>query len=461
MESATHSFTSRRPAAGGLPQFHLPPPNTPLDSQIPSMAAPNRFLHYPSPPPTSSPSESRQETSPYLQHTFPHVVGSKHLTSSSGVTGSDGLSPLSSSVNSSSSQSSQAGITPYNPQNNWSMPGTSSYTYGSITPGGQASIMSSGYNRHIYSPGTPGAPGAPGAPGYNSRSSQSPATADGLAPPPYDNVSHPFPMSMSGGATSHSSFASQASHPQHLQHAILGSQSSQPPTPAATAPSDNYSRAPPTPGYYAAPSSTPQQTSFTAFPTAHPSPTQVSPSTTGPTARGIPALSSQQHSPMGAPPPYGGRHYGYPTLPSGLGGAVLSNMGNPGGQMHIMGAISPLGAYHPGHTLGPHHTLYPGPANSQQDRPYKCDVCPQSFNRNHDLKRHKRIHLAVKPFPCDHCDKAFSRKDALKRHRLVKGCGSNGKTSPNSGNDGSPIEDSKMDPDEASDHSRRVKNEPA
>jgi uncharacterized Zn-finger protein len=59
----------------------------------------------------------------------------------------------------------------------------------------------------------------------------------------------------------------------------------------------------------------------------------------------------------------------------------------------------------------------------QNDRPFKCNQCPQSFNRNHDLKRHKRIHLAVKPFPCTHCDKSFSRKDALKRHILVKGCG--------------------------------------
>lgn len=90
---------------------------------------------------------------------------------------------------------------------------------------------------------------------------------------------------------------------------------------------------------------------------------------------------------------------------------------------------------------------YPGimgmhPGMPQQERPFKCDQCPQSFNRNHDLKRHKRIHLAVKPFPCEHCDKSFSRKDALKvnnytflitnsnvnvlqRHRLVKGCGKN------------------------------------
>jgi uncharacterized Zn-finger protein len=60
---------------------------------------------------------------------------------------------------------------------------------------------------------------------------------------------------------------------------------------------------------------------------------------------------------------------------------------------------------------------------NNQDRPFKCDQCPQSFNRNHDLKRHKRIHLAVKPFPCPSCDKSFSRKDALKRHILVKGCG--------------------------------------
>jgi hypothetical protein len=54
----------------------------------------------------------------------------------------------------------------------------------------------------------------------------------------------------------------------------------------------------------------------------------------------------------------------------------------------------------------------------QNDRPFKCDQCPQSFNRSCDLKRHKKIHLKLKPFPCRHCEKSFSRKDALKVRSL-------------------------------------------
>ncbi|KAI2639334.1 hypothetical protein GGS21DRAFT_424949 [Xylaria nigripes] len=458
MESpATQSILPRRPATGGLSQFHLPPPNTSLDPQIPSMVAPHRFPHYPSPPPTSSPSGSRQEiSSPYLQHSFPQVLGSNHLTSSSGV--SDSISPPSSGLNSNSSHSPHTGITQYNNQNGWSMANNSSYTYGSIASGGQSNMMSSNYNRHIYPSSAPGAPGGAGQSGYGGRSSQSPATADAL-PPPYDNVSHQFPMSISGGTTNHSSFSSQPSHPQHLQHAILGSQPSQPPTPASTAPPEAYSRAPPTPGYYTASSSTPQQNSFPAFPPPHHSPTQLSPTTTGAPTRAIPALSSQHHAPMGGHPAYGSRHYNYSTVP-GMGPVVLSNMGNPGGQMHLMGAANPLGPYHPGPALS-HHGIYPGAPSSQQDRPYRCDICPQSFNRNHDLKRHKRIHLAVKPFPCKHCDKAFSRKDALKRHRLVKGCGTNGKTSPNSGSADSPRDDQKKHLDGPGSSSGVVKDEPA
>lgn len=66
-------------------------------------------------------------------------------------------------------------------------------------------------------------------------------------------------------------------------------------------------------------------------------------------------------------------------------------------------------AGHPHAMMSHHHQQ-----QQQAERPYKCDQCPQSFNRNHDLKRHKRIHLAVKPFPCSNCEKSFSRKDALK-----------------------------------------------
>ncbi|GAB1318286.1 transcriptional regulator of sulfur amino acid metabolism [Madurella fahalii] len=59
---------------------------------------------------------------------------------------------------------------------------------------------------------------------------------------------------------------------------------------------------------------------------------------------------------------------------------------------------------------------------THQHRPFKCNVCSQRFSRNHDLKRHERIHVAAKPFQCDRCHKYFSRKDALKRHSLVKAC---------------------------------------
>ncbi|KAI1181305.1 hypothetical protein F4777DRAFT_11663 [Nemania sp. FL0916] len=337
------------------------------------------------------------------------------------------------------------------------MTNTSSYTYGSVTPGTQSSVMSSNYGRHLYSPNAPGASGGTNQPGFNSRSSQSPATADGLAPP-YDSVSHPFPMSITGGPTSHSSFSAQPSHSHHMQPAILSSQTSQPPSPAVTASSDGYSRAPPTPGYYTASSATTQQSTFPAFPPPHSSPTQLSPATTGGPARAIPSLSAQHHGPIGALQPYGNRPYNYPPGVSNMGSMVLSNMGNPGGQIHLMGAPTPLSGYHSGHTI-PHHGMYPGTQNSQQDRPFKCDACPQGFNRNHDLKRHKKIHLAVKPHPCGYCEKAFSRKDALRRHRLVKGCGNNGKTSPKSG--GSPEPDLKRDPDIPSNSSGVVKAEPA
>ena len=105
---------------------------------------------------------------------------------------------------------------------------------------------------------------------------------------------------------------------------------------------------------------------------------------------------------------------------TGALGPIMTNMHNPQSSMIMAGIPSqglPSGMMQPGYpvTSGQAAAMF-GAAQQlpMNDRPFKCDQCPQSFNRNHDLKRHKRIHLAVKPFPCGHCDKSFSRKDALK-----------------------------------------------
>lgn len=50
------------------------------------------------------------------------------------------------------------------------------------------------------------------------------------------------------------------------------------------------------------------------------------------------------------------------------------------------------------------------------DRPFRCDQCPASFARNHDLKRHMKLHDR-KAWRCAGCNKVFSRRDAIKRHK--------------------------------------------
>ena len=110
----------------------------------------------------------------------------------------------------------------------------------------------------------------------------------------------------------------------------------------------------------------------------------------------------------------------FPTFPIGsqdqnlVNGPVMTNIGQPGSQMSLVGLPQHLPAYQPGYHSGHAASMYGQQQSHNNDRPFKCDQCPQSFNRNHDLKRHKRIHLAVKPYPCGWCDKSFSRKDALK-----------------------------------------------
>jgi len=153
------------------------------------------------------------------------------------------------------------------------------------------------------------------------------------------------------------------------------------------------------------------------------SPHQAGFSMYGPAGLGIhPPNRMPVHSPSAGQPPLGYPRQPWPSysLPA-MNGPVMTNVHSPGGPMSMMGSMQPglLPGFNSGHVASSQH-LYGGhpPPHGMSapaaDRPFKCDQCPQSFNRNHDLKRHKRIHLAVKPFPCSHCDKSFSRKDALK-----------------------------------------------
>ncbi|KAK3331001.1 hypothetical protein B0H66DRAFT_84816 [Apodospora peruviana] len=423
------SFADRRPAATGLPQFSLPPPD------IPRIA-------------------------------------------------SDGISP-SSGGHSGSSQSSQPGSTLYyQPQNHMSGPWApaggsqqqqqqqqSSYTFSNSSsgaPGAPGPAGGSQQSSYAFNSASSGAPvssplgqqsftprhnnhfGAP-SPHYGSRNPSSSTNGESMANPPnYQEQGGPFPSPIGAGGPSLGStlspLSSQATTSQQhatLSQPMLTSQApagSQPPTPGQQngtpggasqgQESGGGYRAPSMQNNYYPPSSTPQQHSFPSFAPSAPqqSPTAHSPiASSGPPSRALgPVSSGGMAPPMG----YGSRNH-HPSMPPvtygppfhGTPGAILSNLNQPGHPMSVIGGP---------HGMPYHHAMHPHPQNHVYgmhaggppgDRPFKCDQCPQSFNRNHDLKRHKRIHLAVKPFPCNHCDKSFSRKDALKRHRLVKGCG--------------------------------------
>lgn len=372
------SFTARRSAASNLPTFQLPPPDLSTMHKYPAYAA----------------------------VTSAQAVASV-LTPPAGVPAD--LSPISSSVNSGSSSSS-TGIAPYNPQGYWQGPQNPNYTFnGSAppqipTPYQQNPIY---MGRQLYSPQSMGGYSGP-------RGTSSPTASEGLPPPPYELNLPPFPSSgSSGGQQSNLPTLAPQQQQQQMSNLIMNSQqpASQAPQQGPIHAPDHYgARPPPTPTYSSyATSTTPQQSSFPAY--THPSPSHQSPITSGPPQNRISPVSA--HPPSAMQPPAGqySRPYGsgYP-LPA-MSGPIMSNMHNPGNQMALVGGMN-MG-YAPQHMQ---HNMYGQHQGQQQqnDRPFKCDQCPQSFNRNHDLKRHKRIHLAVKPFPCTHCEKSFSRKDALK-----------------------------------------------
>ncbi|KAJ9611985.1 hypothetical protein H2200_003580 [Cladophialophora chaetospira] len=258
-------------------------------------------------------------------------------------------------------------------------------------------------------------------------STNSPTAGEGsaLPPPPYDiNTSQPY------GAPLQLSPPTSATHPT-AQHNIM------PPLQHGMRPPSQQS--PITPSDVSRPASNPSL--YTNIPTTTHSHHGYHYSTSTPVSQSPHphTLSAPRVSPVlhqGQVPPQPQPQFIRPPPPSyslpGMPGPIMSNVHSPGGQMTMMGNMQanmlPM-AFNSGYAANPQGMYGQQRTNTPQqppthDRPFKCDQCPQSFNRNHDLKRHKRIHLAVKPFPCNHCDKSFSRKDALKRHILVKGCGS-------------------------------------
>lgn len=382
---AHNSFTSRRPNASHLPNFELPPPQGLASAQ----KYPGSYLG------------STQSAVPAATLTS---VG--NLLTPPGNNSTDGISPVSSSATTGSSISNSNPITPFAPPPmayQTANPAAAPYSF-HPTPTTQYPPS----DRPLFSPS------------LNSvvRGNSSPSTGGGLPPPPMEMPQYQPSVSMS--APSLPTLHNQQSM---VSNGMMGGHT--PVSAGVTQPSpvhaqEALSRPPPTPTYYGSqPSSTPQQSHF-QYPTG-PSPVQQSPISAGGPLTKMSPVGTQGHVPslhQPLPPSYHSqRPYSYPH-----GGPVLSNVGNPNGGLALVGGL-PHGMMGGGFNSGTaammhqYHT-HPSHSSPQNDRPFRCDQCPQSFNRNHDLKRHKRIHLAVKPFPCGHCDKSFSRKDALKVRKL-------------------------------------------
>ncbi|ERF73053.1 hypothetical protein EPUS_09223 [Endocarpon pusillum Z07020] len=423
--NAPQSLTARRHAASNLPAFELPPP--PLSQFAASVA--QKYSSYPV---SNAPQQATSAVS----------VG--NLLTPPSNSNSDSASPAG-GIHNNSNQNNQ-GILPYTPSSYWPTgTGTTPYNTG-FTPTWQGSNAFFP-TRGMFSPSL-------GSLVRNSNNSPSGGEGQSLPPPPppppppsstYDmNVLPPFQSSMSMSAPPNSAVAFQQQQ-QAMSNAMISSQNStattshSPPISSSEAMSQKSASAPTLYGG-SQPSSTPQQPSF---PYGGPSSIQHSPhpASAPPTSRISPSMG---HSPVNNT--LSQAHFVRPPYPSyslpAMQGAIMTNVHSPGNQMSMVGNMQQgmMPQFNSGYAANAQNMYNSNPQQQHHqsvpnDRPFKCDQCPQSFNRNHDLKRHKRIHLAVKPFPCTHCDKSFSRKDALKRHILVKGCGKRGEESSSKGED--------------------------
>ncbi|OXV11200.1 hypothetical protein Egran_01039 [Elaphomyces granulatus] len=437
--TAPQPLTARRPAASTLPSFELPPPS---NFQIASA--------------------SQKYSSPTSINPVTNVSVGNLLTPPSNH--SEAAAPLSSGTSSNAVSAAQE-QSPY-PSAYWHT--QNPYAYGS----GPATHQP--WNQGVSGLFPPPRGGYSPSLGPLGRSTNQPPVTEGMSQS-YDlNQLPPFQQSLPVSSPTTPSSAVQQQQQQQQQqamaHAMMSAQSI--PTTSAASPhqmsTDPYGSKPHSTPLFATPqhAAPPHQGNF---PTAYAGPSPVTPqSGLGIHAPG-PRIPSAGQSPPMQPPQLGYNRTPWPSysLPA-MSGPVITNVHNPGGQMSLMGNLQQgfLPGFNSGQVAAGMQTLYGGHPPHQthgqssppNDRPFKCDQCPQSFNRNHDLKRHKRIHLSVKPFPCNHCEKSFSRKDALKvrmpesvvlidhlvsfmfsdtlyfttqRHILVKGCGNKDTSSDN------------------------------
>ncbi|KAJ5110245.1 hypothetical protein N7532_002890 [Penicillium argentinense] len=374
----SQSLNSRRPAAPSLPSFELPPPPFGLAG---AHSGPKWPQNPGGPLPTSQPPASVS-------------VGNLLTPPATNQSGETATShPLAPS----------SGVSADLPPAYW--PGTSTYGSGGGATAQWASGVTPGYTRSSFSPsGMVGRPAAVTAP----------SSTDGLSQP-FEAPSLTFPQALPAPPATIPSTAPQMA----LYHSGHGNSPAPLPSNDPYTPKGHlYGTSPHMPS--------PHQAGF--------SPMYGGPHAMSPAGLGIhPQARMPAQSPGGQPPlAFPRQPWPSYSLPA-MNGPVMTNVHSPNSPMSMMGGMQSglLPGFNSGHVASTQHlySAHPPPHGMPApaaDRPFKCDQCPQSFNRNHDLKRHKRIHLAVKPFPCNHCDKSFSRKDALKRHILVKGCGKDG-----------------------------------
>ena len=399
---ASSSLTQRRPAAHDLPNFELPAPFNP---------------HF-----------QPKYSLPQLNPTQGTAVGGGNLLTPPSTIPGDSISPLSSIIN---SANSNQGV-------------SSNYNYGwpplhsGLTPlmgtasGNTPQPWPASLNpvKGLFSPSLAGS--------LPRGESNSPTAGDSLPPPPFDlNSLPPLPTSMSMGAPGTLPAMAAQQHATMQAYIAQGQPQAQTPMSATTTQPSPVSG---TESFVQRPQSTPSTFYSQSQPSSaqqsnfpfnnQSSPIQQTPMSAPPQSSRISPMSSQ--SAAFSPPTTQGNAFGRssyaPYLPAmsappQMNGPVMSNIHNPGNPMSLIGMQShglPGGLYNSGHVAALQQQMYGGQQQTQHnERPFKCDQCPQSFNRNHDLKRHKRIHLAVKPFPCGYCDKSFSRKDALKVNHVV------------------------------------------